>query len=238
MNIPTLRIAVSDNFVSQMYNNCSKARFKHYYGDVNFDLKLNNAACSPSNISTFQKRYPELVLTRKIVRKSTGNTKRDFSITEKCIWYSQYDCWKYVSKQQHNCIILEHDVMPILGKDILWKEIMNYDYHTFAIVPKIPGSKTYLISEIAGYVLSPSFARFAIELCCESWAKNTFCSELNTDGAWNEIVKQGNKTKKFKIMSREEGYTPGVGLTLNDFKPNQSVSQFTSPLIGTTISHI
>lgn len=231
MKIPTLRISVVDNFTSQMYNNYSKNYLNHYF-DVDFDLKMDNSACSPNNISYFQKKYPEVVLTRREKLDSI----RDFTITEKCIWYSQYDCWNYVSKQKQNCIILEHDVIPITGKDILWEEILEYDYYTFCVAHLNAQSKRYLISEIAGYVLSPSFARFALEFTTSSWKDKGCCSTLNTDGSWNEIVRMGRK-QNFKIMCREQGYVPGEVLSLTELKSNQSVYQFNSPILGTTIVH-
>lgn len=244
--IPAYLISVRDNYISQYYANYSSTYLQTYYKDK---LKLlyyvKADACSPETLHEFKERYPEVNLVKRerpVRNPSDKREWRDFSSTEKSIWYSQYDTWVKIARSGEKSIVLEHDVIPIQGRETDWDFAMQFDYFTFTAHERLgkldeDGNPKFQISEIAGYVLSPELASWVVDHCKKSWNEESHCSFVNTDGAWAEVIRQAKKTGKFKIQSEEEGYTPGKVVGIKDLSEHVSCKQKKVFLIGTTIDH-
>lgn len=250
ITVPTYMINLRHNFASQIYGTSSLERTKaHYFDLVDFDIKLLHKSCEPSNMLEFATRYPEVKFKhREKYRNGVHNDeevefKRDFSPTEKCIWYSQYDVWYRVAQSRRTSVVFEHDCVPLLDKPRLdFKRILEYDYFTFCahiLYKKTDedGRHPLQVSEIAGYVLSPNLAKWVVGHCKDSWKRGGHCSLVNTDGAWAEMMRQARRENKFKIMTEEEGYAPGTVKPYNKMTPNLAFGQEIDPLLGNTIIH-
>lgn len=112
-------IHMRDNIVSQKYVKVTKPSWE----EKGFTVKLVQG-CTPETIS----HYSNEILEFDTIK---SHRPRDFSPTEKAIWYSHHKLWQLSAVFQENIIVAEHDALLIRHFDSDYFTNNESDYTCF-----------------------------------------------------------------------------------------------------------
>tara|TARA_R110002167_G_scaffold159508_1_gene355138 strand:- start:2090 stop:2695 length:606 start_codon:yes stop_codon:yes gene_type:complete len=116
--IPVYVITMTHNSISRYYTN----RIKESWFALGYsNLKFVEAIVP----ETIKDRCPIKLNFDKIRR---GKKVRDFTPTEKAVWYSHYYLWRRIRRLKRNAIIIEHDNMLL---EEIPNSITQYDLRAF-----------------------------------------------------------------------------------------------------------
>jgi GR25 family glycosyltransferase involved in LPS biosynthesis len=116
--IPVYVITLKDNPISQYYTN----RIKESWFELGY---INLKFVEGITPATIKDRCPIKLNFDKIRRK---DKVREFTPTEKAIWYTHYYLWRRVRRLKRNAIIIEHDNMLL---EEIPDSITKYDLRAF-----------------------------------------------------------------------------------------------------------
>lgn len=159
-------ISMSDNPISQYYANTCRKTWESFGYHVNHFEAITPKTldkCSGLNFG----------LKRNV---------KNFTLTEKSIWYSHYYLWKKCVDLDETIVVIEHDCYLY---DRLPLEYNEVHFFTKSISKKIIRKGAFgRVSPAAGYILSTNFAKKLIESSTSKTLK------YNVDG---EIMDLSNK---------------------------------------------
>ena len=151
---------------------------------------------------TFSHSVKEL----KFGKKATGRNKgRDFTETEKAIWYSHIKMWDIASRKASPFIIIEHDVMLLEHIDKI--DIERYDILGLChngLLSKNP-HRGYRVSAGGAYMLKNNVAKKMLD---------NLPDEITTNSdayIHNYITRYG----AFKHKHSTQLYLPDLGVTID-----------------------
>lgn len=143
------------------------------------------------------------------IKKFGRGGPRDFTETEKAIWYSQYYLWKMVARKSNPAIIIEHDAYLHTAPDI-----QNWgDYEFVGFCESWTGRN---ITTAAAYWLTPNWAKKLLDGIEELFPKGKKRINMNVD-AYIHTIMDNN---------------PGKGVLKKGFS-----RQYQDAKLGTTIHH-
>jgi GR25 family glycosyltransferase involved in LPS biosynthesis len=159
-------ISMSDNPISQYYANTCKKTWESFGYHVN-----HFEAVTPKTLDDCSELH--FGLKRNV---------KDFTLTEKSIWYSHFYLWEKCLDLDEAIVIIEHDCYLF---DHLPDEFDEVHFFTKSVSKKIVRKGSFgRVSPAAGYILTPKFAKKLID-CSKSKT-----IQYNVDG---EIMDLSNK---------------------------------------------
>tara|TARA_B100000575_G_C23139504_1_gene662787 strand:- start:926 stop:1555 length:630 start_codon:yes stop_codon:yes gene_type:complete len=163
--IPIYCIVIKDNPISEMYFNSIKESWKGY------KLKKFNAV-TPKDL-VYESNL-------KFGKKTYGRVKREFTVTEKAVWYSHFKLWCQCALRNEPMIIIEHDsyLQKPLPKE---KELKKSLYRYLSYKEESDGT-TNILSGSGMYITK----RSAEKLVTYAVAKPI---DRNSDGHINSVLK-------------------------------------------------
>lgn len=176
--IPIYCINLSWHPVSQMYMRKIQPSWRQH----GYTLKLHEGV-NASNLY----RYNQL----QFGLKETGLDTREFTATEKAVWYSHFLLWQKSVREQRSIIVIEHDSYlkgPIEERLIKDKHVAYLSFIDRTWTKRTTRKNRVAIAPGSGYFISP---RAATELVAHAASKKIDC---NSDGFLAYIFK-----KKFNV---------------------------------------
>ena len=166
-------IRMSEHPLSELYVN----HVKHSWRD--YDLFYHEATTVKDLVYRNQLKFG-------LKQGTVARKDREFSATEKAVWYSHFDLWCKCLREWRPMIIIEHDsklIKPI-EQDILFE-----GYKILSYIRREDGTKDLSVG--SGYYITPLFA--------ERLISNAICKtiKMNSDGHIANFM----NTKKQKEMN-------------------------------------
>jgi len=156
----TYMIQMSDNPVSQMYRRSVLKSWKKYN----------------ESFVDFEAVTPKDLVYRNELKfgiKKSKSGKRDFTLTEKAVWYSHFDLWCLSIRKRRKILVIEHDsklVKPLpdlskegykflsFNKGKLKNRVTSTSKHTGSYRSLTPGSGYYIVPAVAERLVANAVA--------------------------------------------------------------------------------
>jgi len=201
---PVYMISISENPVSQYYKDICKSTWSDFGYHV-----LDYEAVTPKTLH----KYNEVKFAET---KFSGNP---FTETEKSVWHSHRELWKFVVKSCANgCIIIEHDCYMLKPLPDGGQRIGRNFFCNTAINRNRPR-----VSPCAGYFVTNTVASELVRVSAET------THEQNVDGFLYETCRQlGHIPSNLKINTKEY---------YEFFESGYSCIQYFDESVGRTIKH-
>jgi len=196
-------IAISGNETSEFYSQvCKESWEKRGY-----------------TVEHFEAVVPETIPENGELTFGLHKGRREFTATERAIWYSHFNLWKHCVETNEAIHVIEHDSflldeMPdFTGADIELFAIFDYRYKS-----SYRGIKN-VVSPCAGYYISPEAAKVLIEKSTNQ------VITLNVDWTVHEtyddyhLEETGRENLRFQMNIQgqcvvQQLYIPDVGTTI------------------------
>ena len=208
-------ISISDNPVSQHYRDICKPTWEEQGFNV-----IDFEAVTPE---TVEKEGMDELEFFKIIRKD-GST-RDFTETEKAIWWSHFVLW-------HKCLIRKKPIIVAEHDAFVRKELPSVLYRPsklkFAFLGTAKGRNLegkYVLAPCTAYYLTPEIASELVKVRFKRWSSKVVGLDpvgiyMNVDGYMLSEYWRINKEGKKRVKNYK-----------------QCVKQIVDDDIGTTIEH-
>lgn len=192
-NVPVYMISMSDHPISVMYQRHVQKSWKGY------------------NLKQFEAITPKDLVYKNTLRFTTKTTgkKREFTSTEKAVWYSHFELWcKCVNAGP--LIIIEHDSKLVKPLPDMSKE----GYKFLSFIDRDYGPKGKHIAPGSGYYITPPVAE---RLVANAVSKPI---HMNSDGHLASIMNEAKQIKMNDFYYIEQINFDGLN-TIDHKSPNR-----------------